>query len=49
MTFSSQAKEMEAVGLRWQETRDFLPYQHFIVFVKPSKPLVHEAPCASFC
>jgi len=26
---------MEAVGLRWQETQDFLPYQHFMVFVKP--------------
>jgi ubiquinone/menaquinone biosynthesis C-methylase UbiE len=35
MTVVQARKEMEAVGLRWQETQDFLPYQHFIVFVKP--------------
>jgi precorrin-6B methylase 2 len=35
MTVAQARKEMEAVGLRWQETQDFLPYQHFIVFVKP--------------
>ena len=35
MTVAQARKEMEAVGLRWQETRDFLPYQHFIVFTKP--------------
>ena len=28
-------KEMKAVGLEWQETKDFLPKQHFMVFVKP--------------
>lgn len=28
-------KEMEAVGLVWQDTRDFLPQQHFLVFKKP--------------
>ncbi|NEQ38607.1 MAG: class I SAM-dependent methyltransferase [Okeania sp. SIO3I5] len=28
-------KEMKAVGLVWQETRDFLPQQHFLVFKKP--------------
>jgi len=35
MTVAQARKELEAVGLRWQETRDFLPYQHFMVFVKP--------------
>ena len=35
MTVAQARKEMEAVGLRWQETQDFLPYQHFIIFVKP--------------
>jgi len=35
MTVAQARKEMEAVGLRWQETKDFLPYQHFIVFTKP--------------
>lgn len=27
--------EMEAVGLRWVETRDALPRQHFVVFARP--------------
>jgi ubiquinone/menaquinone biosynthesis C-methylase UbiE len=27
--------EMAAVGLKWVETRDFLPRQHFMVFQKP--------------
>lgn len=27
-------KEMEAVGLTWEETKDFLPQQHFLVFRK---------------
>lgn len=27
--------EMEAQGLRWERTEDFLPWQHFMVFVKP--------------
>ena len=35
MTVAQARKEMEAVGLRWQETQDFLPYQHFIIFAKP--------------
>lgn len=31
-----QAKrEMEAIGLAWQRTEDFLPQQHFMVFIKP--------------
>ncbi len=28
-------KEMKTVGLVWQDTRDFLPQQHFLVFKKP--------------
>jgi len=28
-------KEMKAVGLVWQETKDLLPQQHFLVFKKP--------------
>jgi hypothetical protein len=27
--------ELEAVGLRWIETRHFLPSQHFMIFEKP--------------
>jgi ubiquinone/menaquinone biosynthesis C-methylase UbiE len=35
MTEAQLIKEMAAAGLRWQETKDFLPQQHFIVFKKP--------------
>ena len=35
MSVAQARKEMEAVGLRWKETRNFLPQQHFIVFEKP--------------
>ena len=35
MTQKQAIKEMEAVGLKWKETKDFLPKQHFMVFVKP--------------
>lgn len=35
MTELQARKEMEAVGLRWIETRDFLSQQHFMVFQKP--------------
>jgi ubiquinone/menaquinone biosynthesis C-methylase UbiE len=34
MTQSQARKELESVGLRWVETRDFLPTQHFMVFEK---------------
>jgi ubiquinone/menaquinone biosynthesis C-methylase UbiE len=34
MTQSQAKKELESVGLRWIETRDFLPTQHFMVFEK---------------
>ena len=35
MTEKQVKKEMKAVGLIWQDTRDFLPQQHFLVFKKP--------------
>lgn len=34
MTVVQVRKELEAVGLKWKETKGFLPYQHFIVFEK---------------
>ena len=37
MTEFQVKREMAAVGLEWQETRSFLPRQHFFVFVKPIK------------
>jgi len=36
MTQWQAKREMAAVGLEWKETRDFLPSQHFMVFVKPA-------------
>jgi hypothetical protein len=32
MTQAQLIKEMAAAGLCWQETEDFLPQQHFMVF-----------------
>ena len=29
-------KELKAAGLKWQETKEFLPEQHFLVFSKPA-------------
>lgn len=37
MTVAQCRKEMEAVGLVWKETKDFLPWQHFLVFEKPAR------------
>lgn len=34
MTERQAKKRLESVGLRWIETRDFLPTQHFMVFEK---------------
>ncbi len=34
MTEAQARKEMQAVGLRWRETLDFLPQQHILVFEK---------------
>jgi ubiquinone/menaquinone biosynthesis C-methylase UbiE len=36
MTQKQVKKEMKAVGLQWQETKEFLPEQHFFVFTKPA-------------
>jgi ubiquinone/menaquinone biosynthesis C-methylase UbiE len=38
MTEAQARKEMEAVGLRWRETRPILPQQHFMVFEKGTRP-----------
>ncbi len=35
MTQKQVKKELKAVGLKWQETKKFLPEQHFLVFSKP--------------
>ena len=34
MTQRQAIRELEAVGLDWLETKDFLPTQHFMVFEK---------------
>ena len=34
MTQQQAIREMQAVGLAWVETKDFLPIQHFMVFEK---------------
>jgi precorrin-6B methylase 2 len=36
MTEVQAIREMRAVGLRWRETKNILPQQHFIVFEKPT-------------
>lgn len=38
MTVKQVTREMEAVGLKFIEVRDFLPIQHFLVFQKPANP-----------
>ena len=35
MTQKQVKKELKAVELKWQETKEFLPEQHFLVFSKP--------------
>jgi len=35
MTQAQARREWESAGFAWQETRDFLPQQHFMVFTKP--------------
>ena len=35
MTEDQAIKEMRVVGLRWVETKDILPQQHFMIFEKP--------------
>ena len=36
MSQEQAIRELDAVGLRWVETRDMLPQQHFMVFEKPA-------------
>ena len=36
MTRQQAIREMQAVGLDWVETRQFLPTQHYMVFEKPA-------------
>ena len=43
MTQRQARKEMQAVGFRWESTGDFLPQQHFMVFVKPLAIIDHHA------
>ena len=35
MTQKQVKKELQAIGLKWQTTKEFLPEQHFLVFNKP--------------
>ena len=35
MTQKQVKKEMETVGLKWVNTQEFLPQQHFMIFAKP--------------
>ncbi len=35
MTQAQARREMQALGLEWVRTEDFLPQQHFMVFAKP--------------
>ena len=35
MTQKQVKKEMKTVGLKWVNTQEFLPQQHFLIFVKP--------------
>jgi hypothetical protein len=32
MTVQQARAELEPVGFRWRETKDFLPHQHVIIF-----------------
>lgn len=37
MTEAQAKKELEAAGLVWRETRNFLPQQHFMIFERPDR------------
>lgn len=37
MTQKQVKKEMQAVGLTWRKTEEFLPQQHFMVFEKSAQ------------
>lgn len=38
MTVKQVTAEMESVGMKFVEVRDFLPIQHFLVYQKPDQP-----------
>ncbi len=44
MSVAQARMEMASVGLRWLETLDFLPTQHFMVFEKPGNPPTTREP-----
>ena len=44
MSEAQARMEMEAVGLRWLKTLEFLPTQHFMIFEKTSRSPVMRAP-----
>ena len=37
MTQQQAKKEMQAVGLQWLKTDNYLPQQHVMIFTKPRK------------
>jgi ubiquinone/menaquinone biosynthesis C-methylase UbiE len=43
MTQAQSQKEMKAIGFDWKETRDMLPQQHFMVYLKPD-PKANNTP-----
>lgn len=43
MTQEQAKKELAASGFVWVETRDFLPWQHFMIFEKPEVGKVKDA------
>ena len=43
MTQAQSKKEMKSIGFDWKETRDMLPQQHFMVYLKPA-PKANNTP-----
>ena len=43
MTQAQSKKEMKSIGFDWKETRDMLPQQHFMVYLKPD-PKANNTP-----
>lgn len=41
MTQRQVKRELQAVGLEWQETKDILPEQHLMIFRKPIAPILN--------
>ncbi len=44
MTERQAIQEMEAIGLKWRETEDFLPRQHVMVFTRAAPTPTEESP-----